>query len=216
LPWVPQAIRGGVVDGTDAPAQVRRPVRFDIIPLGGRGNLNLKLLAVFSLSCAFLLACGSGGRSDTDGTAGLPGNAAAIRDIDFASLPESRALVDQLGSGAIDKASTLYADLTGDRREEAIVPVTSQGTLGNIAYLVLRLDSGKPELVLTRTLDKSSASGLQMSVEDGVLQETRGVYGPEDPFCCPSQLRETTFQWDGSKLQVKAERLVQQPPGAKN
>lgn len=127
-----------------------------------------------------------------------------------------RALVAQLGSGSVDKTSAFYADLTGDRREEAIVPVTSQGTLGNIAYLVLRLDSGKPELVLSRTLDKSSASGLQMSVEDGILQETRGVYGPEDPFCCPSQLRETTFHWDGSRLQVKAERLVQQPPGAKN
>jgi hypothetical protein len=110
----------------------------------------------------------------------------------------------------------LYADLTGDRREEAIVPVTSQGTLGNIAYLVFRLDSGKPDVVLTRTVDKSSASGLQMTAEDGVLLETRGVYGPEDAFCCPSQLRETTFRWDGSQLQVLSEDLVQQPPRAKN
>lgn len=131
-------------------------------------------------------------------------------------MPAARKLLDQLGSGKVDKPATLYADLTGDRREEAVVPVTSQGTLGNIAYLVLRLDSGKPEVVLTRTLDKTSASGLQMSVDDGVLLETRGVYGPEDPFCCPSQLRETTFHWDGSRLQVEAETLVQQPPGAKN
>jgi hypothetical protein len=125
-------------------------------------------------------------------------------------------LVAQLGSGDVDSAATLYADLTGDRREEAVVPVSSQGTLGNIAYVVLRLDSGKPKVVLTRTLDKTSAGGLQMAVEDGILVETRAIYGPEDPFCCPSKLRETTFQWDGSQLQVESEAVVQQPPGAKD
>ena len=54
-----------------------------------------------------------------------------------------------------------------------------------------------------------------MSLEDGALLETRGVYGPEDPFCCPSQLRQTTFQWDGKLLQVRDEVLVQQEPGPK-
>ena len=54
-----------------------------------------------------------------------------------------------------------------------------------------------------------------MSLEDGALMETRGVYGPEDPFCCPSQLRQTTFQWDGTLLHVRDEVLVQQEPGPK-
>jgi hypothetical protein len=124
-------------------------------------------------------------------------------------------MIAQLGSGAVESGAILYADLTGDQREEAIVPVTSQGTLGNIGYVVFTLESGKPAVVLTRTVDRSAASGLQMSVEDGVLLETRGVFGPNDPFCCPSQLRETTFNWDGSQLQVEDEVLVQQDLGPK-
>lgn len=124
-------------------------------------------------------------------------------------------MIDQLGTGAVDSPAVLYADLTGDLREEAVVPVSSQGTLGNIGYLVYTLADGDPEVILTRTVDRSSASGLQMAVEDGVLMETRGVYGPDDPFCCPSQLRQTTFQWDGSRLQVETEQLVQQDPGPK-
>lgn len=115
----------------------------------------------------------------------------------------------------MEPGAVLYADLTGDRREEAIVPVASQGTLGNVGYLVFTLEAGKPEVVLTRTVDRTSAGGLQMSVENGVLLETRGVFGPDDPFCCPSQLRETTFAWDGSQLQVDNEVLVQQDPGPK-
>jgi hypothetical protein len=187
-------------------------------PIGGqRSSALLKPLFWLILPLSvFVAACGSGGERDTSSAGGLPRDAEAIRQVDLELLPQAKALLDQLGSGKIDKAATLYADLTGDRREEAVVPVTSQGTLGNIAYLVLKLDSGKPEVVLTRTMDKTSASGLQMSIDDGVLQETRGVFGPEDPFCCPSQLRETTFHWDGSELQVESEQLVRLPPGAKN
>jgi hypothetical protein len=189
----------------------------DIIGSGGKGSTALRISAFLFVSClVFGLACGSGGDNNSSGEARIPRDAGAIRGLDFAVLPGAKTLLDQLGSGAIDSDSVLYADLTGDRREEAIVPVTSQGTLGNIAYLVFRLDAGKPEVVLTRTVDKSSASGLQMTTEDGVLLETRGVYGPEDPFCCPSQLRETTFRWDGSRLQVAGEDVVQQPPRAKN
>ncbi len=144
-----------------------------------------------------------------------PDDAAAIRSVDFQQVAATQDLLRQLGSGAVEAEAVLYADLTGDQREEAIVPVTSQGTLGNIGYLVFRLDSGKPEVVLLRTVDRTAASGLQMSVKDNVLLETRGVYGPEDPLCCPSQLRQTTFRWDGSQLQVDSEELVAQDPGPK-
>jgi len=130
-------------------------------------------------------------------------------------MTATQSMIGQLGSGAVDAEAILYADVTGDQREEAIVPVTSQGTMGNVGYLVFTLDSGKPEVVLTRTVDRTSASGLQMSVTDGVLLETRAVYGSDDPLCCPSQLRETTFRWDGSLLQVDKEELVDQEPGPK-
>jgi hypothetical protein len=198
---------------------IARPEVCRYYPIGGeRSSALLKPLFLVLVPCSLFLtlACGDGGGRGSSGGGSLPGDAQAIRSLDVESLPQAKALVDQLGSGKVDEGATLYADLTGDRREEAIVPVSSQGTLGNIAYLVLRLDSGKPEVVLTRTVDRTSASGLQMSVEDGVLVETRGVYGPEDPFCCPSQLRQTTFHWDGSKLQVEAENVVKQPGRAKD
>ena len=124
-------------------------------------------------------------------------------------------MTSQLGGGTIEPGAIVYADLTGDQREEAVVPVSSQGTLGNIGYVILTLESGQPQVILARTVDRTAPSGLQMSVEDGTLMETRGVYGPDDPFCCPSQLRETTFRWDGTGLQVENEVLVQQDPGPK-
>jgi hypothetical protein len=194
-----------------------RPRSADIIRSGGKGSFALKLPAflIFS-SLIFVLACGSGDSDDESSSVPrAPTDASAIRNVDFEGLPEAQTMIQQLGGGEVEGGAVLFADLTGDQREEAVVPVTSQGTLGNVGYLVLTMDSGKPRVVLTRTIDRSTASGLKMTAEDGVLLETRGVYGNEDPLCCPSQLRETTFRWDGSVLQVGEEKLVQQAP-AKN
>ncbi len=189
----------------------------DIIRSGGERSIALKVPAyLFAIVCLFAIACGNGGVSnDAAREPKQPNDARAIRDVKFEEVDVLQDMIAQLGSGAVESGAILYEDLTGDLREEAIVPVTSQGTLGNIGYVVFTLSSGRPEVVLTRRIDRTAASGLQMSVDDGVLLETRGVFGPEDPFCCPSQLRETTFQWDGSQLQVRDEVLVQQDPGPK-
>lgn len=109
----------------------------------------------------------------------------------------------------------IYADLTGDQKEEAIVPIASDGTLGNVAYIVLTMSSGKPNAILTRTMDRTAGSGLRMAVDGGKLREIVGVMGPSDPLCCPSELRTTTFRWDGAKLQVENETTTKQP-NAKN
>jgi hypothetical protein len=140
-----------------------------------------------------------------------PADAASIRRLDLSAAPATQTLLRQLAGGAVDEPAIIYADLTGDLREEAVVPVTSQGTLGNIAYIVLRLNAGKPEPILTRMLDRSAPSGLKMSVQDGILVESAGVYGSDDPFCCPSLLRVTSFHWDGALLQVEREERVAQP-----
>ena len=189
----------------------------DIIRSGGKRSFALRTpVCLFTLLVFLATACGNGGDRDASSRSqSQPDDAQEIRGVDFETLGATEDLIGQLGTGAVEPDAIVYADLTGDQREEAIVPVTSQGTLGNVGYLVFALKAGKPEVVLTRTVDRTSAGGLQMSVEEGVLLETRGVFGPDDPFCCPSQLRETTFGWDGSQLQVDNEVLVQQDPGPK-
>ena len=196
----------------------------DIIQQGGdRSRLLLKRCHClpFWLKFAFLAilgaACGSGGgdAKATPGSQATPPDAAAIRQVDFNQNADVQRLLSQVGSGRIEPGTILYADLTADSREEAIIPVSSGGTLGNVAYLVFTRGGNGPTLLLTRTLDRSSAGGLQMAVEDGRLVETAAEYGPEDPLCCPSVLRRTLFRWDGAKLQVEREEKLPTTPGPK-
>ena len=162
------------------------------------------------------VACGSGD-DGVDATATpsvqpTPTDATAIRDIDFAQDDTALITIAQLGSGSVVPPDILYADLTGDGREEAIVPISSEGTLGNIAYVVFTKSNGATTPILRRVLDRGSAAGgLVMAVTDGELVETIGEFGPDDAFCCPSFLRRTHFRWDGSVLQVEREERLPNP-----
>jgi hypothetical protein len=135
--------------------------------------------------------------------------------VNFAADASMQTALRQLGSGEVDTKGIIYADLTGDGREEAVVPVTSSGTIGNIAYLVYTLKNGAPQVILTRRLDRGSAGGIKMAIVDGKLQETGAEYGAEDPLCCPSVFKRTTFRWDGSQLQVEREDREKATPGPK-
>lgn len=146
------------------------------------------------------LAC-SDSKSDTPSETPTPSIAAdAIRDADLRNAPEVQSALARLGSATIAEQEVVFGDVTGDGVEEAIIPFTSGGTMGNVLYLIYRMDGTQPALVLTRTVDASSPSGIRIEVEEDVLVEYVGEFGPSDPFCCPSLLRRTTFTWDGTNL----------------
>lgn len=182
--------------------------------IGGETEPHLRrfLIPLVVIAVFLLAACGSG---ETPSNASSPkppsADVDAIRSVDFSEDPATKDLLAKVGSGRVAREAVLFADLTGDQKEEAIVPITSDGTLGNIAYVVLTMSSGQPSAILTRTMDRTAGSGLRMAVDAGKLKEIVGVMGPSDPLCCPSELRTTTFRWDGTKLQVESETTAKQP-----
>jgi hypothetical protein len=165
------------------------------------------------------VACTPDATSDPKPT---PRGAHEIRLVNFNTDPAVQNVIRQLGSGEVAVSEIVFADLTGDGADEAIVPITSGGTVGNIAYVVLTSKRGSPgetSVILTRRLERGSAGGLKMAVDNASgraeLVETGAEYGAEDPFCCPSVLRRTTFRWDGSQLQVEREDKTQAPVNPK-
>jgi hypothetical protein len=164
------------------------------------------------------LACAPSAPSSPKATT-TPVDASAIRSVDLNSDTAIQNTLRQLGSGEIAVRDVVYVDLTGDGLEEAVVPFTSGGTVGNIAYVVLSMPKTAPSAILTRRLERGSAGGLRMTVDTAsgrpVLIETAAEYGDDDPFCCPTVLRRTTFRWDGSQLQVEREDKTQAPANPK-
>jgi len=116
------------------------------------------------------------------------------------SAPVQKVMADS--GGQFVQAEVIYADLTGDGTEAAVVPISSGGTMGDIAVVVLGTVGGG-----TRTLLSDyprSGRGMAVAVNAGKLVITEPVPGPNDPECCPSQLRKTTYGWNGVALVVES------------
>jgi hypothetical protein len=132
---------------------------------------------------------------------------AGIQGVDFSQVPAVEELVADSG-GRVLSQEIIFADLTGDGADEAVVPISSGGSGGNVAYAVFGYRGGDLKELL---VVKPEAGRVTVAVEDGMLVETQPVYAPEDPLCCPSQLRHTYYRWDGSELVVDHEETETVP-----
>jgi hypothetical protein len=177
----------------------------------GRLGLGLTLLA------ALLLAgCGTGEDKNEEGVSSpvpspeptVVANTIVaqtdIQEVDFSQTPQGQDLV--AGGGEILPGTVIYADLTGDGQEEAVVPVSSGGTGGDIGFAVFTERNGTLEELLASTPGR-----VMVEVDEGVLVETQPIYGPDDPNCCPSQLKKIYYRWDGDALVVDHEETIDQP-----
>jgi len=175
------------------------------------------LLALFVVLAISAVACSRPPKDDPNSAFDGPPltEPDAIRKFDFAGA-ESVAAAARFTNSTPDVAAIIFADVTGDGQEEAIVPFSTGGNQGYAMYQVYKINKTQPSLVLTRNADRKSASGIRMTVADGVLTETTGVFANEDPLCCPSQLKQTTFKWDGSKMDVASEKVIANPNAPKS
>lgn len=129
-----------------------------------------------------------------------------IRQEDLTQQPDLQQFLQDSG-GEVDNGRIMYADLTEDGVEEAVVPVGSGGEGGDIAVFVYGYASGAlRELLQVLPEDQRLAA----TVEAGVLSVSDPVYAEGDPRCCPSQLKVKTYGWDGSQLALENETLQDQ------
>ena len=132
-----------------------------------------------------------------------------IRAEDLALLPALQAFIGQNG-GEVDAAEVIYADLTGNGAEEAVVPVSSGGTLGNLAVFVFGYrPDGLRTLLEVLPPEEARGGHMRAEVESGQLLISWSVYGPDDANCCPSGgTRARTYGWDGNALVLDDETLT--------
>jgi hypothetical protein len=176
----------------------------------------LAALALIVLAALAFAACRSSSNSDPTPTFGHntapssiaptatapgppPTPSRAIRTIDLKNTAPVQTVIAESG-GQFVPSEVIYADLTDDGEEDAVVPISSGGTLGDIAFVVLGATGGN-----TRTLVSEypkDGRGLAVVVFGDKLVVTEAVPGPDDPECCPSQLRKTIYGWNGVALAI--------------
>jgi hypothetical protein len=174
-----------------------------------------RLVACAVLLTLLLSLSGCGGDDENDTTPTRPAATSApartataapdatpsgdIRSVDLESQPDVVRFVAET-SGEFMQERVLYADLTSDGIDEAVVPLASGGTLGDLGFLVLTpTGDGARELISVTP----EGAGINVQIQDGKLVQTEPVPGPDDPECCPSMLRTTVYAWNGSALAIE-------------
>jgi hypothetical protein len=175
-----------------------------------RRLIHVASLLVVTVVAAPVTGCGDGDNSAAPtllptGTMGEAATATmppgtSIRDEDLSQQPGLRDFLSTAG-GSVDPNVIIYDDITQDGIEDAVVPVSSGGEGGNIALFAYAFQDGAVEQILRVT----TATSLTAGVVAGTLQVTEAAFVPGDPMCCPSELRTTTYEWNGEELVAAGE-----------
>jgi hypothetical protein len=184
---------------------------------------NLLAIAAASILALSFAACDGDGGGDETPTRSVPtaatvsGTAVAdetpsgeIRERDLESDAAVQELIQETG-GEYVQENVIYADLSEDGVDDAVVPISSGGTLGNVGFIVLTPTEGGTATLLREL--PSESGGIALNVVDGELIALEPVFGPDDPECCPSMLRQTTYAWNGAALALIDQQTIENPGG---
>ena len=156
---------------------------------------------------------GKGGGSSTPLPATLSGQATSLpelQNIDIADQPEVKEFVQKTG-GEVAPEEVIYADLTGDGLDDAVVPVSSGGTQGDVAFIVVGYLDGTLKVLFS---DAPAGGEVRVSVENRQLVESLPVYSPGDQPHFPSEVKNIYYVWKGDAFVEDHEEIVpsQFPP----
>ena len=94
-------------------------------------------------------------------------------------------------------------DLTDDGSADALIREEIGGTGACATYRVVDLAAGAP-LWRRGVCDAE----IQPNPDPIGLYEVARIYGPDDPHCCPSAIRERVLAWDGTRFAVVSEEVT--------
>jgi hypothetical protein len=103
-----------------------------------------------------------------------------------------------------------FADLTGDRREDAVVSVHSGGAAGVIAIYVLSADGTKSGRLRVVFRTQSLYRGRSRVAGD-VLTVAEPDYARGDDLCCPAARTDRDYTWEENRrrLRHRATRAIE-------
>ena len=183
----------------------------------GRKASIVSTLAAFIAILLVFAACEDGGKNaEPTSTPTRPSTATPaltptplpdVRTLDLGEQPVVRDFAQQL-NGEIATEEIIYADLTGDGRDDAVVTISSGGTQGDLGFVVVGYLDGKLEELLT---EAPTEGEIRVAVSDGLIVESLPVYAAGDLPGFPANVKNVFYAWDGDHFVIDHEEVVANP-----
>jgi hypothetical protein len=132
-----------------------------------------------------------------------------IREVDLESLAEVQAVLNppppdegypEPVPGVFSQEDVIYADVTNDDHDDAVVPIFNDAAQG-MGFFLVSLNGTEPQVLLQEF--PADAAGLRVVVEGEKIVMLQPVPGTDDPECCPSMIRRTVYAWNGNAIAVE-------------
>jgi hypothetical protein len=102
-----------------------------------------------------------------------------------------------LKKGGFVSKNVLFADLTGEGKDDAVVTVDSGGASGLIALYVFSAGTGSDLKIVYR--NQRMYRGAARINPGPALVYVLPQFAEGDELCCPSAYRETELKWSSAK-----------------
>ena len=131
-----------------------------------------------------------------------------FRDKLLKSTEVSKSVKVTLKKGGFVDKGILFADLTGEGKDDAVVTVNSGGSAGRIALYVFSAGKGT-DLEIAYRNQRLYRAEARVNPGPEVVYGVP-VYAGGDELCCPSHYRETTLKWSAErkKFGVASRRTI--------
>jgi hypothetical protein len=102
-----------------------------------------------------------------------------------------------LKKGGFVDSAILFADLTGEGKDDAVVTVDSGTSAGHVAMYVFSAGSGKDLKIVYRN-QRLYRGDVRVNPGPSLVYMVPD-YKAGDELCCPTTFRETTLKWDAKR-----------------
>jgi hypothetical protein len=117
-----------------------------------------------------------------------------------------------LKKGGFVDESVLFADLTGEGKDDAVVLVDSGGSAGRIAlYIFSSLDHAGNKLEIVYRNQRLYRGMARINPGPSLVYTLPG-YNPGDELCCPSAFLERTLKWSTKRKKFGVVQRRAVPP----
>ena len=110
------------------------------------------------------------------------------------------------GGGFVDRG-VVFRDLTGDKRDDAVVRVQSGGAAGVVGIYIFSTANRKGGK-LRAIFRSQSLMRASTRVLKGVASYRTSRYDPGDELCCPARLTQSTLEWNADERRMRVSERV--------
>jgi hypothetical protein len=150
-------------------------------------------LSVLALTAGAVLLSGSGSSAAPSKSQELFKK--TLLDDDKTSPAIKRLLTDGGGFVAPD---TVFADLTGDGRSDALVLVETGGAGGALALYLFSTDGEAADSPLRAVYRSQRLYRATVEPAGAVLKLRTPKFGPGDDVCCPAKITQREYTWSAT------------------